>query len=185
MTDTKNKKGGRPVTKTNLFSHPLAHALLKELAQRKATNDECAQRMGVSLNTWKRWKAKNTELWATMGARPTLSDDEIEISLHDSAKGFSKFITKVDKDGNVEVEERYYPPNVAATAFWLKNKKPQQWRDKIDIAASMEQIPVRINFKRKEKVVEAESTIIPERKEIEDGQRIQGDSTSEDRQEEV
>jgi hypothetical protein len=167
MSDTEKKKRGRPVTKSNLFDHPLAHALLKELAQRKATNEECATRMQCSLNTWKRWKTKNADLWASMGAKLILDDESVELALLESARGFTKLVTKVE-DGVTTIEERYYPPNVAATAFYLKNRKPNQWRDKIDIAASMEQIPVRINFKRKEKIVSAESSTIPERKELVD-----------------
>lgn len=26
--------------------------------------------------------------------------------------------------------ERYYPPDTTAQIFWLKNRKPRQWRDK-------------------------------------------------------
>lgn len=29
-------------------------------------------------------------------------------------------------------EEIYIPPDVTAQIFWLKNRKPKQWRDKID-----------------------------------------------------
>lgn len=162
----KKNKGGRPVSKTNLFSHPLAHGLLTELAQRKATNEECAQRMGVSLNTWKRWKTKHTELWAGLGARPELDDDSVEISLLDSARGFTKIVRKYDENGVETLEERYYPPNVAATTFYLKNRRSEKWRDKIDIAASMEQIPVRINFKRKEKAIEAEAHLVKDTVEL-------------------
>jgi hypothetical protein len=161
--DEKKNKGGRKPSKANLFKHPLGMSLLKELAQRKATNDECCQAMGVSLNTWKRWKQANAELWATMGAKVILNDEDVEVSLFDSAKGFTKIIRKVVGDV-LEIEERYYPPNVAATTFYLKNRKSDKWRDKIDIAASMEHIPVRINFRRKEKVVDAEAKVVVEEK---------------------
>lgn len=167
MTEREKRGRGRPAAKTNLFKHPLAHSLLKELAQRNACDAECAARMLVSIRTWMRWKASNKEYWQTLCARPELDDASVEAALLESARGFTKTVVKVEGE-KTTVEERYYPPNVAATAFYLKNRKPNQWRDKIDIAASMEQIPVRINFKRKEKpVVEAESTVIPERADME------------------
>lgn len=165
LEEENKKRRGRPATKQNLLKHPLANSLLKELAQRGATDAECAARMLVSHRTWMRWKQSNKEFWHTLCAKVELDDASVELALLEAARGFTKTITKVEGD-SVTVEERYYPPNVAATAFYLKNRKPDKWRDKIDIAASMEQIPVRINFKRKEKVINAESTTIPERQEL-------------------
>jgi hypothetical protein len=179
VSEKKKGRGGRPPAKQNLMKHPLAHSLLKELAMRGATDAECAARMLVGYRTWCRWKASNKEYWQSLSAKVILDDESVEAALLESARGFTKMITKVE-DGAVTVEERYYPPNVAATAFYLKNRKPDKWRDKIDIAASMEQIPVRINFKRKEKaVVDAESSIIPERKELENGQEDIGSGRQE------
>lgn len=161
MAKEKKNAGGRPSKVKSLLKHPLANSLLKELAQRNATDAECAARMLTALRTWCRWKALNKEFWQSLSAKPELDDASVELALLESARGFTKVITKVVGDVT-EVEERYYPPNVAATAFYLKNRKPHQWRDKIDISASMEQIPVRINFKRKEKVIETEGKIISE-----------------------
>jgi hypothetical protein len=82
-------------------------------------------------------------------------DIEIEDSMANLAKGHyvtvkkpikirtEKRLKKKDKDGkeyetgtiieeHVEyVEEQVYiPPNVTAQIFWLKNRKPEQWKDK-------------------------------------------------------
>jgi hypothetical protein len=27
---------------------------------------------------------------------------------------------------------KYYPPDTTACIFWLKNRKPDEWRDKLD-----------------------------------------------------
>lgn len=161
MSDTEKKKRGRPAAKQNLLSHPLAHSLIKELLQREATNEECASRLMCSVRTWINWKNKHADFLHSLMKKDEMRDEEIERSLFMVAKGFTKTITTVE-DGVTKVEEKYYPPNVAAQAFWLKNRQSQKWREKIDIAASMEQIPVRINFKRKEKVIEAESKKLPE-----------------------
>ena len=35
-------------------------------------------------------------------------------------------------------EEIHYPANVTAQIFWLKNRKPDQWRDRVD---QVQQLP--------------------------------------------
>ena len=71
-------------------------------------------------------------------------DIEIEDSLAKSARGFYvtlkkpiKLKTTKKKDGmmieeHIEyVEEQiYYPPQTSSMIFWLKNRKPDKWRDK-------------------------------------------------------
>lgn len=167
VSDEKKNKRGRKVTKGNLLKHPLGLQLIKELAQRKATDREIYAALGISERSWYRWKGANQEFWQTCTAKQQMDDESVEVALLESARGFTKIVRKIDGDGKETLEERYFPPNVAATAFYLKNRKPHQWRDKIDISASMEQIPVRINFKRKEKaIVETTSTPVTEPKEI-------------------
>lgn len=170
MSDPEKKKMGRPASKQNLLSHPLAHSLIKELLSRDATNEECAARLMCSVRTWCSYKAKHKDFLQALMQEDEMKDSDVEKSLYKLATGFTKTITTVE-DGVTKIEEKYFPPSVQAQAFWLKNRQSQKWRDKIDIAASMEQIPVRINFKRKENVVNAEASLIPERKEIEDGQQ--------------
>lgn len=175
MSERIKNRTGRPPTKQNLFKHPLANSLIKELAQRGATDIECAARMLVSLRTWARWKQSNRDFWHALCAKEDLDDASVEQALLESARGFTKTVTRVEGSVTI-VEERYFPPNVAATAFYLKNRKPEKWRDKIDIAASMEQIPVRINFKRKEQAIEAESKNLSE--EIGESNILDAQSTS-------
>ena len=61
--------------------------------------------------------------------------------MYKSALGFEYEETKVikEKDDNtrdktrVEKTIKFIPPNVTAQIFWLKNRKPAEWRDKQDI----------------------------------------------------
>jgi hypothetical protein len=76
--------------------------------------------------------------------RPSV-DIEVEDSLAKSAKGFYvtlkkpiKLKTTKKKDSMLIEEEHieyveeqiYYPPQTASMIFWLKNRKPDKWKDK-------------------------------------------------------
>jgi hypothetical protein len=180
--NSSKRRRGRPAAKQNLLSHPLAHSLIKELLSRDATNEECAARLMCSVRTWCSYKAKHKDFLQTLMKEDELSDRDIEKSLYMTAKGYMKTTMKVE-DGVTTIEEKWYPPSTQAQAFWLKNRQSQKWRDKIDIAASMEQIPVRINFKRKEKVIEAEGKVISEKSresQIPDGQSTSPENGSQE-----
>ena len=61
------------------------------------------------------------------------ADDRVERSLYNRAVGYTFVSVKVfcSKDGvitKVPIKE-HVPPDVTAQIFWLKNRKPADWRD--------------------------------------------------------
>ena len=68
-------------------------------------------------------------------------DDKIERSLAQRAIGYSHPAVKafMTRDGKI-VEHHYtehYPPDTTAALFWLKNRRPDRWRDVQRIDAAM------------------------------------------------
>ena len=108
--------------------------------------DIAEKKIGISERTFVDWKKKYPDtITASLkeGRQPV--DTEIEDSMVKSAKGFYvyekkpiKVKTTKKKDGmeiteeHVEVVEvkRYVEPVVVAQIFWLKNRKPDYWKDK-------------------------------------------------------
>lgn len=37
------------------------------------------------------------------------------------------------EDIKIIEEQQYIPPNTTAQIFWLKNRQPKKWRDKVDV----------------------------------------------------
>lgn len=74
--------------------------------------------MGVSKNTFYRWKKESKEFLNLLKESKDTADREVENALFKSATGF------------VGPDEKYYPPNTTAQIFWLKNRKKDDWRDK-------------------------------------------------------
>lgn len=109
---------------------PWAHGL----AMRGATMDEIASDMGVSARTLYRWQAKSAELRAALLDGREVADARVEDSLFRLAQGVTVTDTKTvtDAAGNLIREEtvtRELPPDVRACVFWLKNRRPDRWRD--------------------------------------------------------
>lgn len=106
---------------------------------RDGLNDEqIAHNIGIATGTLYEWKNRFPELAEAIkrGKRP--ADVQVENALFRSALGFTKTVRKPiklrRKDGSEYIdygeEEVYVPPQITAQIFWLKNRKPEYWRDK-------------------------------------------------------
>lgn len=97
------------------------------------TDQEVCKVLGIHYATWKRRKAKDLELCATIKEWKAEADDKVERSLFERACGYSHPDTHVAViAGEVVVTAltKHYPPDATSCIFWLKNRRPDQWRDK-------------------------------------------------------
>ena len=124
------------------------------------TDEQVAHNMGIAYSTFKEWVKKFPALSATIKKGKAPVDIEVENALYKRAIGFTYEETttdveqiptsKLDEDGNPIIREIVHTKTVTKTAlpdptamiFWLKNRRPDRWRDKQDVAVNTE--PVRI-----------------------------------------
>lgn len=92
------------------------------------TDDVIADNIGISRSTLYEWKRKYTDISDALKENKEVADRKVENALFNSAVGF------VGPDG------KYYPPNITAMIFWLKNRKPNNWRDMKHVDANLESI---------------------------------------------
>lgn len=107
--------------------------------------DIAEKKIGVSERTFCRWKNKHPAIVSALKEGKAPADVDVEDSLYESATGHYvteerpiKVKTTKKKDGMEITEEhvevvtvkRYVEPVVVAQIFWLKNRKPEYWRDK-------------------------------------------------------
>lgn len=98
------------------------------------SEEQIAHNMGIVSSTLRKWKNDYVAISAALKRGKEVVDREVENSLHKRANGFTQKIKKVrfDRDGEmIEYEEEvYFPPDPTSMIFWLKNRKPKEWRDK-------------------------------------------------------
>lgn len=110
------------------------------------TDEQIAQNMGVAYSTFRTWRDKYSALSAVLKKNKDVADRRVENSLFERALGGTHEVRKTfkvkekyyddhgklcEKEKLVQAtDEVYIPGDTTAQIFWLKNRKPQEWRDK-------------------------------------------------------
>ena len=101
------------------------------------TDKQISHNMGVAWSTLKIWKTRFPALTDALRKGKEVVDREVENALYKRALGYWVTETKTTTlpDGAVKVEEirKLVAPVTTAQIFWLKNRKPDQWREKNDL----------------------------------------------------
>ncbi len=122
--------GGRP---TSFKSEYVEQA--RKLAELGATDREAAEFFEVAESTLYLWKHTQPEFSEALKVGKALADARVEQSLYRRALGYSHDAVKMHTvDGSVQITPyvEHYPPDTTAAIFWLKNRKPDDWRDKTE-----------------------------------------------------
>ena len=117
--------------------------LIEGWARDGLIDEQIAANIGVTTTTFYDWKKKYADFSDALKKGKEASDYEVENSLFKSATGYEyeerKEVQEV-VDGvmrkRVEVTRKQVPPNATSAIFWLKNRKPDKWRNKQEIEIS-------------------------------------------------
>lgn len=101
-----------------------------------ATDVELADYFNVSVRTLYRWKNNFPEFCQALKSGKAPTDERVERSLFERAVGYER--DEVDiRVVNGEIVQtpirKFYPPDTTAAIFWLKNRRPDLWRDKTEV----------------------------------------------------
>jgi len=106
------------------------------------TDDQVAEKIGISKSTLSLWKVEHPELSEAQKRGKEEPDDTVERSLYERATGYvNKNAVKIFMPANAEEPvyapyEEHVAPDVTAQIFWLKNRRPAKWRDKQEVEHS-------------------------------------------------
>lgn len=109
------------------------------------TDEQIASNMGIRRETLIDWKKKYPNISNTLKRGKEVVDYEVENALLKRALGYTVKEEKLTKDGEVVELEREVPGDVTAQIFWLKNRKPDAWRDKPEDNGNKEEAITIIN----------------------------------------
>jgi transposase-like protein len=134
-------KGGRPSKFDDVDKEYWAF-----LIEKGYTNREIANKIGVDESTIYNWMKVHDQFFKSLKGFREFADSEVEASLYQRAKGYKVKEVKLfqDKRGNIIEHEvmKSYPPDPTSMIFWLKNRKPDQWRDKQEIEQMVQSITI-------------------------------------------
>lgn len=133
----------QPRTDTGSFGSPYEARFAQvaaKVCEMGGTDQDIAEALGVSLRTVGRWRRDHEEFATACKVNKDLFDDRVELSLAQRALGYSCPDTKVlVRDGKVYTHEvtKHYPPDTLACIYWLNNRRPANWRQKVEIDANV------------------------------------------------
>ncbi len=111
---------------------------LEAWARNGLTDEQIASNMGIVTSTLYAWKNRYKEISEALKRGKEVVDIEVENSLLKAAKGYfvdeeKQYISEVNGvvTKRKEITKKYIAPNTTAQIFWLKNRKPIEWRDKV------------------------------------------------------
>lgn len=134
-TKTEKSNGGRPTS----FKPEYVEQAYK-LCLLGAIDKELCDFFNVAESTLNLWKQKQPKFLDALKRGKIIADATVAHSLYRRATGYSHPETHISNyQGEIIKTEitKHYPPDTTACIFWLKNRQPDKWRDKINIDSNV------------------------------------------------
>ncbi len=136
-------------SKVEKWLTPEGLTLLAGWARDGLTDEQIAKNMNISRSTLSEWKNKHSDILDTLKKNKDIVDYEVENALFKKTQGYNAKVLKNVKVKRVEYNENgfknkeyeeivevydevHIPADTTAQIFWLKNRKPDEWREKQD-----------------------------------------------------
>ena len=108
--------------------------LARKFCMLGATDDDLPGLLDVEPGTFARWLAEVPKFAAALKQGREIADATAAERLFARAIGYSQEAVKIMQSGGEPRHVTYtehYPPDTTALIFWLKNRQPARWRDKV------------------------------------------------------
>ena len=119
---------------------PEGLTLLEGWARDGLTDEQIAAKIGIHKSTLYDWKDKYSDFSEAIKKGKEVVDTEVENALLKRALGFEYYeeveeLRQNRKTGEFQMmvvkrSKKTVPPDTVAQIFWLKNRKPEAWREK-------------------------------------------------------
>lgn len=129
--------------------------LVENWAKDGLTDEEIAKRLGIATSTFYEYKLNYPEFSESLKRGKEVVDYEVEQSLLKRALGYTyvEITREPDSEGVMRITKettKTVAPDTTAQIFWLKNRKPVEWRDKQEIGVDSESLTgIKISFVNK------------------------------------
>jgi hypothetical protein len=116
----------------------------EKLCKLGAIDTELADFFNVSEQTINTWKKKHPSFLESIKRGKEIADMEVANSLYKKATGYTTDDVKIFQYEGMPVKVPYikeYQPDTTSIIFWLKNRRPDKWRDKTEHDVNVNEIP--------------------------------------------
>ena len=117
--------------------------LLEGWARDGLTDEQIARNCRISRQTLNEWRNTYPAISDALKKGKEVVDIEVENALLKRALGYEYTETMVEESENgfkTRRTKKFIPPDVTAQIFWLKNRRPEVWREKQVVEVSEESL---------------------------------------------
>ena len=106
--------------------------LIQGMARNGLTQQQIADNLGINVDTLIEYKKKYTDFSEALKKGKEVVDIEVENALLKRALGYK--YDEVTYENGVETKRvtKEVQPDTTAQIFWLKNRKPNNWKDRVE-----------------------------------------------------
>lgn len=112
------------------------------------TNQQLADFFEVSRSTLQLWMKDKPGFSDALKAGKELADMNVTVGLYERACGYSHTETKVFcNQGEITTHDvkKIYPPDPISIKYWLNNRQPERWREKVETEGASNNMSETIN----------------------------------------
>ncbi|ALX22538.1 transposase [Bordetella pertussis] len=127
-------EGPRTMARPSKYQPAFAEQAAK-LCRLGATDKDLADFFHVTERTLNTWKKQIPGFLQALNGGKVMADAEVADRLYQRALGYTHVEDDIRVCDGVIITTpttRHYPPDTTACIFWLKNRRPDLWRDKPD-----------------------------------------------------
>lgn len=106
--------------------------IIEELCGAGATDKIIASKLNIALSTFYDYKKKYKEFSDALKRGKNEIDTKVENALLKRALGYDYDQITYEYGKETKRVTKHVLPDTTAQIFWLKNRKPEEWRDKQD-----------------------------------------------------
>ena len=101
--------------------------------------EQIAANMGITRETLRQWRNTYPAISSALKSGRDVADRNVENALYKRALGYEYKETTIEPNDVGEmvvtkVVQKQVAPDTTAGIFWLKNRKPKEWRDRVEKA---------------------------------------------------
>lgn len=123
--------------KYHKWLEPEGLLLIEGWARDGLTEEQIANNMGIAVSTLGNWKNAHIEILEALKRGKEVVDILVENALLKRAIGYEyEEVKKKYENGELTektITKKEVAPDTTAQIFWLKNRRPDKWRDKQEI----------------------------------------------------